>query len=197
MLDPQSGAGFMQFALDFTPLRAIRFDVEWGSDEEPEGGSMPLDITSYGHNIEFAWLLLHAADILGQPRDTYKDVVRKICDQAITFGIDQEFGGIYIDGPMAAPTKNLKKQFWQQAESIVGLLDAYAMLGDEKYWAAFKNIHDFIFTKFINRPAGGEWYALLDRDGTPIWDYLGHEWKISYHTVRSMVQTVRRLKQLA
>ena len=36
MLHPQYGTGYHQFALDFTPLPAILFDVEWGSDLEPE-----------------------------------------------------------------------------------------------------------------------------------------------------------------
>ena len=43
----------------------------------------------------------------------------------------------------------------------------------------------------------GEWYALLDRDGTVRWDYLGHAWKNNYHTTRSMVQTLRRLREIS
>jgi mannose/cellobiose epimerase-like protein (N-acyl-D-glucosamine 2-epimerase family) len=198
MIDPRTGTGWMQFALDFEPLPAIMFAVEWGSDEEPEDGvARPLNFTSYGHNVEFAWLLLHAADVLGVPRETYADVVRRIFDHCVEFGIDGEFGGLYIEGPADAPPRNMHKQFWQHAEALVGMLDAYALFRDEKYWEAFRNVHDFVFSRFVNMRGGGEWYALLDRDGTPIWDYLGHAWKISYHTVRSMVQSVRRLRALA
>jgi mannose 2-epimerase len=196
MLHPVHGTGYMQFATDFTPLRAIRFEVEWGSDEEPDQGGFPLDWTSYGHNVEFAWLLLHAADVLGEPRHRYADVVRRIFDHCLQFGIDWEHGGVYVDGPADASTENHKKQFWQHAEVLVGLLDAYSLFRDEKYWRAFENVYGFVMNKFVNMSAGGEWYALLDRDGTPIWDYLGHEWKISYHTVRSMVQTAQRLRML-
>ena len=197
MLDPEHGTGYMQFALDFTPLPAIMFAVEWGSNEEPEDGvARPLNYTSYGHNVEFAWLLLHAADVLGVPREIYAEAVRRICDQCIEFGIDQEFGGVYIEGPADAPPKVHRKQFWQQAEVLIGMLDAYVLFGEEKYWNAFRKVYDFVFDKFVNMPAGGEWYALVDRDGTPIWDYLGHAWKISYHTVRSTIQMVRRLRGL-
>jgi mannose/cellobiose epimerase-like protein (N-acyl-D-glucosamine 2-epimerase family) len=45
--------------------------------------------------------------------------------------------------------------------------------------------------------AGGEWYERLDRTGAPIDAILGHAWKINYHTVRSMVQTIARLRMLA
>jgi len=34
----------------------------------------------------------------------------------------------------------------------------------------------------------------VDRQGKPIDDALGHGWKICYHTVRSMVETIRRLE---
>ena len=198
MLEPKTGTGYMQFALDYTPLPAIMFAVEWGSDEEPEDGvARPLNFTSYGHNVEFAWLLLHAADVLGVPRKSYAEVVRRIFGQCVEFGIDHKFGGVYIEGPTDAPPHNMHKQFWQHAEVLVGMLDAYALLGDEKYWDAFRKVHSFVFDKFVNMEGGGEWYALLNRDGTPVWDYLGHAWKISYHTVRSMLQTVRRLRALA
>jgi len=45
--------------------------------------------------------------------------------------------------------------------------------------------------------AGGEWYERVDREGNPIDDALGHAWKISYHTVRSMIEVVRRLRSLS
>jgi mannose/cellobiose epimerase-like protein (N-acyl-D-glucosamine 2-epimerase family) len=48
----------------------------------------------------------------------------------------------------------------------------------------------------INHEAG-EWFALLERDGTVRWDYLGHAWKNNYHTTRSMVQSLRRLREIS
>jgi len=196
MLHPVHGTGMMQFALDFTPLRAIMFAVEWGSDEEPPDGlARPLDYTSYGHNVEFAWLLLHAADVLGQPRTDYAPVIERISRQCVRFGLDDQYGGVFIEGPADGRPAEMHKQFWQHAEVLVGMLDAYDLLDDETYWDAFMNVHEFVFDKWINHAGGGEWYALLDRDGTPIWDYQGHAWKISYHTVRSMIQVSARLRR--
>ena len=77
------------------------------------------------------------------------------------------------------------------------MLDAYALFRDEKYWQAFRNVHDFVFGKLVVMEAGGEWYERVDRSGKPIDDALGHAWKISYHTVRSMVQSIIRLRLLA
>ena len=198
MLDPATGLGYMQFAADFTPLAAILFETEWGRDAAPDGGpAHPLDMTSPGHNVEFAWLLLHAADVLGRPRKQYAEVLRRMCDHCIDFGLDAEFGGVYADVPMTRPPAKTEKQFWQQAEALIGLLDATALLGDEKYWRAFRNVYDFVFGRLVVMDAGGEWYERVDREGRPLDDALGHAWKISYHTVRSMIQVVRRLRGLA
>ncbi len=197
MLHPVHGTGYIQFSLDFEPLAAILFEVEWGRDAEPaDGQARPLDCTSYGHNVEFAWLLLHAADVLGRPREAYAAIVRRIFDHCLRYGIDREHGGVFVEGPHDAPPTITEKQFWQQAEVLIGMLDAYAMFGHEKYWDAFENVRGFVFEKFVNLAGGGEWYERLDRAGRPIDDALGHAWKISYHTVRSMIQSVARLRSL-
>jgi mannose/cellobiose epimerase-like protein (N-acyl-D-glucosamine 2-epimerase family) len=198
MLRPGSGTGYSQFDFDFRPLPAIIFATTWGRDAKPEGGDVhPLDFTSYGHNVELAWLLLHASDILGLDRATYAPVLRNMCDHCIRFGLDHEFGGIYCEGPDQSPTTRTQKQFWQQGEALVGMLDAYLLFGEEPYWAAFRKIWDFLFSHFVNLEAGGEWYERVDREGNVVDGALGHGWKINYHSVRSMIQVIRRLEQVA
>ena len=195
MLDPVHGTGIAQFALDFTPLPAIMFRNVWGSDRDFGGAPRPLNNTSFGHNVELAWLLRHTADVLGDPIDRYREPIRKLYDHCVAHGIDPEHGGVYIEGPADGPARDRQKEFWQQAEVLVGMLDACILFGHRKYWDAFARTMDFVFAHGINHDVG-EWYALLDRDGTVLWDYLGHAWKISYHTVRSMIQCARRLRQL-
>jgi mannobiose 2-epimerase len=196
MLDSVHGLGIQQFSLDFEPRPAIRFDVEWGRDAEPETGSIPVSITSYGHNVEFAWLLLLAADVLGIPHERYEDIVRTQSEHCLRYGIDGEHGGVYIDGPVDAPTANGHKQFWQQAEVLIGALAAVEMFADDRYWNAFLNVYDFVFDKFVHMPGGGEWFHKVDRDGTVLEDHLADDYKVSYHTVRAMIEVVRRLERL-
>ena len=194
MLHPNCGLGWLQFSLDFEPLPAILFSTQWGRDAAPEDGpARPLQYTSYGHNLEFAWLLLHAADVMGRARTDYEPIVRPIFEHSLRYGIDREMGGLFVEGPMHGPPTVTEKQFWQQAEAMVGFLDALALLGDEHYWSAFESVRTFVFDHFIAWDGGGEWFERVSRDGTPIDDALGHEWKISYHTVRSMIQTLIRL----
>lgn len=198
MLAPDSRLAYMQFARDFTPIPHRQFDVVWGKDEAPpEGDARPLDTTNYGHNVEFAWLLLHAADVLGAPRSAYADVVRPILEHCLRHGIDWEQGGVFVEGPFDGPPTRWRKQFWQHAEVMVGMLDGVLEYGDERCWRAFCNVMDFVFERLVAWEGGGEWYLLVERDGTPVWDELGTDWKICYHTVRGMVQVVARLERLA
>jgi mannobiose 2-epimerase len=197
MLEREHGTGVMQFALDFTPLPAIRFEVEWGTDEQPAGGAFPIDTTSYGHNVECAWLLLRAADALGLPQATFAEPCRRLFEHCLLHGIDWQLGGVYLDGAAAGPPRNTSKQFWQQAETLVGMLAAWELSGEDRYWRAFRCVFDFVFAKFVHLAGGGEWFAWLERDGTPRDDRLGTAWKINYHTVRAMLEVERRLRSHA
>jgi mannose 2-epimerase len=195
MFHPPSWTGISQFSLDFTPLRAIMFKTVWGSDRDNEGEARPLNNTSYGHNIEFVWLFLHALDVLGESPEPWRDKLSALAHHTVTYGVDQTYGGVFVEGPHDGPARDLQKEFWQQAESLVGLLDCYLLFQEKRYLDAFRKVFDFVWGKLINHPVG-EWFALLDRDGTVKWDYMGHAWKNNYHTTRSMVQTLRRLKKV-
>jgi len=195
MLHPTFRTGLAQFDAELRPLPAILFRNVWGSDRPPEEEARPVDNTNYGHNIEFAWLLHHALDVLELDPGPWLDDLRCMLDQAFQYGVDWEYGGVYVEGPADGPAIQTLKEFWQQAEALVGFLDGYLLLGDERYWQAFTAVFDFVWNKGINHRAG-EWYALLERDGSVKWDYLGHAWKINYHTVRAVIQTLKRLRQL-
>lgn len=121
IIHPEHGTGIAQFAFDWTPLRAILFKNVWGSDrdvEEEEG--RPLNNTSFGHNVEFAWLLKHSLDILGLNVDDYRERMLKLYDHAHAYGIDWERGGVYCEGPHDGPAREKNKEFWQQAECMIG-----------------------------------------------------------------------------
>jgi mannose/cellobiose epimerase-like protein (N-acyl-D-glucosamine 2-epimerase family) len=187
--------GIAQFSLDWTPLPAIMFKTVWGSDRDNEGTPRPMNNTSYGHNIEFLWLFLHALEVLGESPEPWRERLAALARHTIAWGVDQQYGGIFVEGPHDGPARDTQKEFWQQAESLVGLLDCYLLLGERRYWDAFVKVFDFVWTKMINHEAG-EWFALLDREGTVRWDYLGHAWKNNYHTTRAMVQTLLRLEKI-
>jgi len=194
---PEYRTGIPQFFEDWTIAPQIKFEIIWGWDRfTGEGKKANLtDNTCYGHNAEFAWLLNHALDILRIDKDKYSHDFRTIFDHTVQNGIDTEFGGVYVEGPHSGGVSDREKEFWQQAEVLTAMLDAYIMFKDPVYWESYKNVHRFVFDKVINKKVG-EWYPLLTREGVPIWTHMGHSWKINYHTVRSMILSVQRMNRI-
>jgi mannose/cellobiose epimerase-like protein (N-acyl-D-glucosamine 2-epimerase family) len=197
IIDPVYKTGIPQFFKDWTIAPQIKFDIIWGWDRfNPDGlKGNATDNTAYGHNAEFGWLLLHALDILKIDRDQYKELVRTIFDHTVNNGIDYEYGGVYVEGPHSGGVYDMEKEFWQQAEVLIGMLDAYLLFGDGKYLEAYRNVHRFVFDKMINKGVG-EWYPLLSRTGEPIWTHMSHSWKINYHSIRGMIQSIDRLNRI-
>jgi mannobiose 2-epimerase len=196
MLHPKYGTGIAQFGADFTPKRAIVFKTRWGADRDVDDSEgRPLDNTSYGHNVEFAWLLNHSVNILGLDMPSYVETIRKLYDHCLDFGIDWKHGGVYCEGPHHGEAREKNKEFWQQAETMIAMLDATTMFDDGKYWLAYQNIHRFVFDYMVNHEVG-EWFPLFSPNNELIWDYMGSAWKINYHTVRSMLECERRLTEI-
>lgn len=198
MMHPQYKTGIPQYFPDWKIAPQIKFDIIWGWDRFSEEGEKnnSTDNTCYGHNAEFAWLLIHALKILGIKTNNYKNILAEIFDHTIDNGIDKEYGGVFVEGPHSGGVYDREKEFWQQAEVMIGTLDAYMMFRKEKYWDAYKNVHRFVFDKVINHTVG-EWFPLLNREGKPIWDHMSHSWKVNYHSVRAMIQSIERLKKIA
>ena len=197
-LHPEFATGIPQFRADWRIAPQIKFDIVWGLDRFSDAGQKThaQDNTSYGHNVEFAWLLLHALEIMRQDSKPYEAILKKQFNHAADNGIDHEFGGVYVEGPHSGGVHDREKEFWQQAEVMIGMLEACLLLGPEKYWPVYTNIHRFVFDKMINHGIG-EWLPLLTRQGEPIWTHMSNSWKVNYHTVRCMIQCIARLDRLA
>ncbi|HLF35168.1 MAG TPA: AGE family epimerase/isomerase [Cyclobacteriaceae bacterium] len=197
ILHPVYRTGIPQFTPDWKVAPQIKFDIIWGWDRFAEGGKKvhAEDNTSAGHNTEFGWLLIHALDIMKKNKDNYKSLLKTVFDHSYQNGIDWEYGGVYVEGPHSGGVYDIEKEFWQQAEVLIGMLDAYLLFGDEKYLKAHENVHRFIIDKMVNHPVG-EWWPLTTREGKPIWTHMSHSWKVNYHTVRAMTHSIARLKKI-
>jgi len=90
------------FTDKWEPISNVELDTVWGADRFDEEGK-DTDITSYGHNIEFAWLYLHAQDILGILREKSLNRVVPIYEHTYKNGVDWKYGGIYVEGERKHP----------------------------------------------------------------------------------------------
>jgi len=73
ILHPEYRTGVPQFFPDWQVAPQIKFDIVWGWDRFTDSGAKAQaeDNTSYGHNVEFAWLLTHALKTMGKSVDQY------------------------------------------------------------------------------------------------------------------------------
>jgi mannobiose 2-epimerase len=154
------------------------------------------DGISYGHDIELSWLLVEAAQGLGDPAviAEAKPLSLDIARVTLAEGVDPD-GGVISEGSPHGYT-NTNKEWWEQAEAVVGFLNAYQLSGDARYLEASRRSWDYIQAKFIDR-AHGDWINLVKRDGTPYPLPKVSLWKCPYHSGRSCFEVAERVRELA
>jgi mannobiose 2-epimerase len=159
------------------------FDEDW---------TPKSDVVSYGHDIETSWLLLEAADLLGDERVRARAqrVAMRVAEGTLEEGLDS-IGGIFTEG-RAGVVVDHDKDWWPQAEGIVGFVNAYQEGGGQSYLDAAASTWDFTKRHLLDM-AHGEWHRRVSRDGAV---RPGHEkvgpWKCPYHTARACLEVIER-----
>lgn len=154
------------------------------------------DKISYGHDIEAAWLLTEAAQVLDDPALTARihALAVKIAQVTLAEGMDAD-GGIYNQGGPAGITDD-NKEWWPQTEAVVGFLNAYQLARDERYLTAARRTWEFIDRHLIDRQHG-EWFRGVTRAGQLLADQPKVSfWKCPYHNGRMGLEAVRRLRAI-
>ena len=154
------------------------------------------DGISYGHDIEFSWLLLETTEVLGEP-----DLIARAKAAAVQIARATLAEGLDTDGGLMneADPKGLRdsgKDWWPQAEAAIGFLNAYQVSGDPAFLQASLRSWDFIATHLIDREHG-EWFWGVKRDGTVRrgMDKVGL-WKCPYHDGRACMELTDRLRAI-
>jgi cellobiose epimerase len=196
MVNKEIGCGLNQFDLSFRSIPAINIRRTWNAERTVgEVVEKSTDTTSYGHNVELAWLLNRALEVLGKSLRPYEEVTRKLVDHSLKYGFDYKLGGVYRDGLHDGPVLVKDKEWWQNCEVLIGYLDAFEKFGEEKYFNAFFMTWDFDKKHFIDSNIG-EWHQLLNQCGSIINGDIGNPWKAIYHTGRAMLECCERLEGL-
>lgn len=154
----------------------------------------PVDrAVSFGHDIEASWLIVEAAEILGDPglRARSAVVAEKIARVTLEEGLDREHGGVYAERADGGPLDD-EKHWWMQAEAIVGFVNAWELTGDDAFLTAAEETWRFI-ERFVVDRVHGEWRWRVARDGSPIPGLPKVEpWKCPYHNSRAALEAVAR-----
>jgi mannose/cellobiose epimerase-like protein (N-acyl-D-glucosamine 2-epimerase family) len=169
----------------FFPEDAVRARVyrgrDWSPARDPRG-----DVHSYGHTVEFAWLMLRAHEVLGTPPpwDHFDALVR----HAITWGFDAEHGGFYDLGPYQGPATQRDRIWWAQAEGLVALTHAVRHRADPAYEGALDRHLGWILER--QRLPSGLWAPRVEPTGRGKSIFAPGAWKGGYHEVRAMAKFV-------
>ena len=158
------------------------FDENW----HPLSSSLSLGEgrgeVSPGHDIEAAWLLHEALEVLG--------------DEVL---LNQTLPVIHSLAQAAEEGIMDEKEWWCFAEAVVGYLDQWKLYQGEKTIESNINLElaeaafHYIQTHLMDRE-NGEWYWSLLPDGTP--DYTHDKagfWKCPYHNSRMCIEIIERL----
>ena len=150
---------------------------------------------SYGHDIEASWLMLEAAEVIGNKAlyEETKEVTRKLALAALE-GLQPDGSLIYErheDGRLDS-----ERHWWVQAENIVGL--TYLARYHDMPEALDKALRcwDYVKANIVDTE-NGEWWGSRLPDGTinRREDKAGF-WKCPYHNSRMCLETLRQLPNI-
>ncbi len=152
----------------------------------------PRDQTiSYGHDIEASWLVLEAAEILGD--EHYIETVKTKClamAKDAADGLQPDHGMIYEINPETGHG-NFSRDWWVMAEAMVGFYNAYQLSGKVHFLEKSENSWQFI--KDYLMAENGEWWGGVNVDHNITSFSKGNPWKAPYHNVRSCMEIYRRI----
>ena len=179
----------------------VFFDDKWNSI---------LDLHSYGHDIETAWLMDRGVEVVGEEEFEEKmtpitmDLTRQIYEVA--------FDGVSLANECDRGVVNTDRIWWVQAETLLGFLNGYEKCGRDseeaqKYLQAALNMWEYIKAYVIdnsqdkdymdnnwqNDLAGNEWYEVLDAEGRPYNKPMVQPWKCPYHNGRMCMEIIKRI----
>ncbi len=152
-------------------------------------------IHSHGHDIEGAWLLHEASELLDN--SDLKERVEQASLRLVNLTLKE---GSAPDGSLYNERDehelDTDKHWWPQAEALVGYLDAFEITGDSTYIAQALRVWQFIQKHLIDRD-NGEWFWRVDEKGKPVEseDKAGF-WKCPYHNSRALMESMRRIEEI-
>lgn len=162
------------------------FDEDWNCKST---------IISYGHDIECAWLLNEAAEVLGNENllnRVFKETL--FVTEASSEGI-QSNGGLINEKNYQTGHTDKNFDWWPQAEGMVGFFHAFQQTKNEYYALRTASLWSFIQENIIDHD-GGEWFWSVTETGIKnTKDDKAGFWKCPYHNSRMCLEMIRRIEK--
>ncbi len=151
-----------------------------------------LDLHSYGHDIETAWLIDRGVEILGE--EEYERKMSPITKDLTNQIYHIAFDGHSLSNECEKGVVDTHRIWWVQAETVVGFLNGYEKTPERKeYYEAAKSVWNYIKEFMLDKRKGSEWYWRVDEKGRPDEDKpIVEPWKCPYHNGRMCLEVIRR-----
>lgn len=162
----------------------VFFDAEY---------STILDLHSYGHDIETAWLMDRGVEVLADPE--YEEKMSPITRTLTAQIYETAFDGHSLANECDRGVVNAHRVWWVQAETVVGFLNGYEKTPEhDEYKEAAIAQWEFIREYVIDTRPGSEWFWEVNADGSPIAGRpIVEPWKCPYHNGRMCIEVLKRI----
>jgi len=153
-----------------------------------------LDLHSYGHDIETAWLMDRGVEVLDEKK--YEKKMTPITKDLTAEIYKTAFDGHSLANECEKGVVNVHRIWWVQAETVIGFLNGWQKDPFRtEYLDAAKSEWQFIKDHVMDKRQGSEWFWEVDQSGKP---YEGRPivepWKCPYHNGRMCFEVIRRLE---
>ncbi|WP_044118250.1 AGE family epimerase/isomerase [Alkaliflexus imshenetskii] len=165
------------------------FDMEW---------RVKSSVISYGHDIEGAWLLCEAAEMLNDKGliQEVESIAVRMTDVTIAEGLAPD-RSLYYELDEKTGHIDKDRHWWVQAEAMVGFVNAFQITGNDAYLKQMDTMWNFIKDNHIDRK-NGEWFLRIHNNGcSSESDPKAGFWKCPYHNSRALMETYMRLSKVS
>lgn len=178
---------FEKFIIDVgTSQQNLFFEKNW---------TPTSSVISFGHDIEASWLLQEAAAIIDD--DIYLQKFTKLATNmagVVANNVSTE-GAVYNEYHHKINTLDFGKDWWPQAEAMVGFLNAYQNTGNIQFLQhSLKSWQ--VVNDYFKDPIYGEWHWGYDSSGNLMVREKAGFWKCPYHNSRACIEVANRIKHL-
>lgn len=157
-----------------------------------DGMNSLLDIHSYGHDIEAAWLLDRACEVAGDDALTarVRGVAQILEDKILSVALTDS--GLLNE--CVNSVVNTWRVWWVQAEGIVGFCNAWQKRRERDDFArAARSLWEYVKESVIDRRSGGEWFWRVSEFDLPDGQSpVVEPWKCPYHNGRMCIELLTR-----
>ena len=157
------------------------------------------DHDSYGHDVETAYLMLEADEVLHHHASEQTErMARILVDHALAYGWDTKNGGFFREGTTFGKPEDTMKEWWIEFEGLNALLMMHERYGaqDPRYFQRFLQQWHFIRNHTFDAQSHGD-FNVTTAEGKPATEDKGSIWKAAYHDSRALWNVRDRLQKLS